>query len=268
MTGAAYLTRALTNSTSVDELLRLAAGHEPLNSIQLCALLESAKRLASGRRGPPQSAVGRRPQSGNGVGSGSGTTGAMPPGQGLPWTQAAALAALVGRHSEVVADADPPEMTRTLWAAALLRLPLPREALEPSLEAFWLWDPADQQANSGSGNGSSSSNRGPPAPQTRGSHIHAPERRAVGTPPQRDNSSAGASSSSSSSVGMGLTEACLMMSAVAVLAPDYLRSQAGGFLEVRLLGWGGGRGTATAVACRGGGAGEAATVPKGSRLLA
>jgi hypothetical protein len=184
----ALLTAQLTRSRSVPELLQtLAAQGVPgtpqpsssrasatLNSIQLCAALTTAERVC------------RRTADEEGNDCGTAAQGA------LPGHEAAALAGLVAKHQEVLADAAPAEMATALWAAAQLRLPLEPTVLEPVLEAMWLWDPAE-------------------------------------VPASTQDAANGRNSTSVAAVGA--RELCLLVFAVSVLWPDYLRRHAGGFLE-------------------------------------
>eukprot|EP00198_Chlamydomonas_reinhardtii_P004313 XP_001693649.1 predicted protein [Chlamydomonas reinhardtii] len=142
------------------------AAHSPprrrtLNAVQLSAALTTAEWLASrasegeGGRASEAAVVGASPGPASTRADGGtrpqGTASAAgllaPPCRPLSPPVATALGGVLARHSEVLADANPPEMAAAMWAAARLRLRLPREALEPVLEAVWLWDPADLAAN-------------------------------------------------------------------------------------------------------------------------
>ncbi|KAG2424043.1 hypothetical protein HXX76_014865 [Chlamydomonas incerta] len=187
-----------------------------LNAVQLSAALTTAEWLAS--RG---SAVGDRSDGGGGAvpsdsprpggvkgsqGSGSRAGLLAPPCRPLSAPVASGLAGVLACHAEVVADANPPEMAAAMWAAARLRLQLPRGALEPVLEAVWLWDPADLDANR--------------------QELEEAEVGAAPPMPGRRRGRRGAASDS-----MGARELCLLLYAVSLLQPDYLRRNAGGFLE-------------------------------------
>ena len=204
------------------------AAHSPprrrtLNAVQLSAALTTAEWLASrasegeGGRASEAAVVGASPGPASTRADGGtrpqGTASAAgllaPPCRPLSPPVATALGGVLARHSEVLADANPPEMAAAMWAAARLRLRLPREALEPVLEAVWLWDPADLAAN-----------------RQEWEEADAGEAEA-GAPTQlRRRGRQGAAADS-----MGARELCLLLYSVSVLQPDYLRRNAGGFLE-------------------------------------
>ncbi|KAG2439789.1 hypothetical protein HYH02_010424 [Chlamydomonas schloesseri] len=196
-------------------------GRRTLNAVQLSAVLTTAEWLASrgtegagGRgRGNTEEAPISSPRAGGaghrspGAGSRAALGALAPPCRPLTAPVAAVLSGVLATHSEVVADADPPEMAAAMWAAARLRLRLPRQALEPVLEAVWLWDPADLAAN-------------------RQDWEEAEVEAGAGARQQRRRGRRGGASAS-----MGARELCLLLYGVSVLLPDYLRRHAGGFLE-------------------------------------
>ncbi|EFJ51450.1 hypothetical protein VOLCADRAFT_87768 [Volvox carteri f. nagariensis] len=220
------LTAALYGCTSLSSLLAQLKVCGPLNAVQLCASLAAAEQIAAREGGGAGGSFGYTAVAADaGLGPGwrrrqlpsAPPMGLLaPPCRALTPAESAALATVLVAHSEVLADADPPELAATLWAAARLRLQLPPAALEPALEAIWMWDPADPTANRQLQDDPSLAQR----PSAAGRRPITP---AQPPPPSRQRQRR--------RDAMGSWEVCLLLYAVSVLWPEYVRQNAGGFLE-------------------------------------
>ncbi|GIL84191.1 hypothetical protein Vretifemale_12873, partial [Volvox reticuliferus] len=193
------ITAALYGSTSLQQLLAQLEVCGPLNAVQLCAAFIAAERIAAREGGGTE--AGRSPCPPQyGIAPWKNTGLLAPPCRPLTHFESTALITVLAAHSEVLADADPPELAATLWAAARLRLRLSPAELGPAMEAVWMWDPADPTVNR-------QEDRLQQRLPTAGVSVGAP----------RDV--------------IGPWEVCLLLYAVSVLWPEYVRQNAGGFLE-------------------------------------